>query len=215
MPSLPQDATVKKCNPLHATRREFLRVSGGCLAHIAYRPAGAEWLARRARELTGRWPTHVVVSHYHVDHAAGLSGYTTASGQAPTVRTTAATRVQALSGTPVAPPASEELTRAYADVVLVAAESPGTIDLGNRTVRLAALRGHTSAVSAHERMYRRTAPSRIAAPGRAIVSCCRLSRVPREGQSNAASAQRKRVQSSRFRRRSASGWPASRRLSAR
>ena len=52
-----------------------------------YRPAGAQWLAARAKELTGRWPTHVVLTHYHVDHAAGVSGYVDRT--TPTLRATA------------------------------------------------------------------------------------------------------------------------------
>ena len=38
-------------------------------------PQGALWLAGKARELTGRWPTHVVLTHYHADHANGVAGY--------------------------------------------------------------------------------------------------------------------------------------------
>ena len=38
-------------------------------------PQGAQWLAGKARELTGRWPTHVVLTHYHADHANGVAGY--------------------------------------------------------------------------------------------------------------------------------------------
>src|SRR5260221_3570353 len=38
-------------------------------------PQGAQWLAAKARELTGRWPTHVVLTHYHADHANGVAGY--------------------------------------------------------------------------------------------------------------------------------------------
>src|SRR5262245_6524165 len=30
-------------------------------------PAGAAWLSTKAKELTGRLPTHVVVTHYHSD----------------------------------------------------------------------------------------------------------------------------------------------------
>src|SRR5215217_3578245 len=43
-------------------------------------PAGAAWLATKARELTGRWPTHVVVTHYHADHANGVAGYVPVDG---------------------------------------------------------------------------------------------------------------------------------------
>ena len=48
-------------------------------------PAGAEWLAMRAKELTGRWPTHIALTHYHSDHANGVSGYLT-NGEHPPVR---------------------------------------------------------------------------------------------------------------------------------
>jgi len=106
-----------------------------------YRPAGATWLAERARELTGRWPTHVVITHYHVDHASGLSGY--AADAVPTVRATAVTRELALGGGPVAPARDAALERAFADVVVIDARHPGTIDLGNRRIDLLALSGHT------------------------------------------------------------------------
>ena len=36
---------------------------------------GAGWLAGEARRLTGRWPSHVVLTHCHGDHSAGLGGY--------------------------------------------------------------------------------------------------------------------------------------------
>ncbi len=108
-----------------------------------YRPAGAEWLAQRARELTGRWPTHVVLTHYHTDHSGGVAGYTTPTGK-PALRATARTRELVLGGGAVAPPKDDALTRAFADVVIVPADHPGTIDLGNRRVRLDSLSGHTA-----------------------------------------------------------------------
>lgn len=104
-----------------------------------YQPAGATWLAERAHELTGRWPTHVVLTHYHIDHAAGVAGYTNAHA----LRATSTTRELALSGGPVAPMKTPELERAFADVVIVNAQTPGVIDLGNRRIRLESLRGHT------------------------------------------------------------------------
>src|SRR5215217_6988013 len=53
-------------------------------------PAGAAWLAGKSRELTGRWPTHVVLTHYHADHANGVAGYVDAEGAGarPAVRAT-------------------------------------------------------------------------------------------------------------------------------
>ncbi len=212
-PALALAGSLLQRSAMTSSRRDFLRVSGGCIAHLAlasacaplmtrrrwtapahptaatapfarldligrdtwalvstplggdrttfanggiiagrtgviavegfYRPAGAEWLAQRARELTGRWPTHVVLTHYHTDHAGGLAGYANA-GALPKVRATAKTRELALSGGPVAPARDDALMRAFADVVIVPANNPGTIDLGNRRVRLDALSGHTA-----------------------------------------------------------------------
>src|SRR6201999_2914136 len=54
-------------------------------------PQGAVWLTTKARELTGRWPTHVALTHYHSDHANGVAGYLTATDH-PVIRSTARTR---------------------------------------------------------------------------------------------------------------------------
>jgi glyoxylase-like metal-dependent hydrolase (beta-lactamase superfamily II) len=53
--------------------------------------AGAQWLSGQARELTGRWPTHVALTHYHSDHANGLMGYLSQT-EHPMVRATTRTR---------------------------------------------------------------------------------------------------------------------------
>ena len=106
-----------------------------------FRPLGATWLAERARELTGRWPTHVVLTHYHTDHAGGVAGY--ANAAKPALRATSTTRDLALSGGPVAPAKDAALERAFADVVIINADKPGVIDLGNRKVELVSLSGHT------------------------------------------------------------------------
>ncbi|MCK5651519.1 MAG: MBL fold metallo-hydrolase, partial [Gemmatimonadetes bacterium] len=37
-------------------------------------PEGSRWIAEKSRELTGRWPTHVLVTHYHGDHTGGVTG---------------------------------------------------------------------------------------------------------------------------------------------
>jgi glyoxylase-like metal-dependent hydrolase (beta-lactamase superfamily II) len=109
-----------------------------------YRPAGATWLAQRARELTGRWPTHVVLTHYHLDHAGGVQGYAREDASRPQVRATDATRALALGGGPVAPVKDPALERAFADVVIVDASRTSRIDLGNRVIDLLPLRGHTA-----------------------------------------------------------------------
>jgi glyoxylase-like metal-dependent hydrolase (beta-lactamase superfamily II) len=125
--------------------------SGVVVVEGFYRDAGAAWLAQQARELTGRWPTHVVLTHYHVDHASGVSAYAD-NNVRPQLHVTAPTRAAALGGTPVAPARSEALTRAFADVVLTRTDGETRIDLGDRVVTLEPVHGHTSSdLVVHER----------------------------------------------------------------
>ena len=139
--------------PLEGDRTTF--ANGGLIAGRTgvvaiegfYTPEGARWLAEQARALTGRWPTHVVLTHYHVDHASGVDGYGAAAlaagGAAALVHTTTNTRARATSGSPVAPRDSAAMLRALADVVVVPGDATHTIDLGDRQVILQPLRGHT------------------------------------------------------------------------
>ncbi len=95
-------------------------------------PDGSRWLAGEARRLTGRWPTHVVLTHYHGDHSAGLAGYR-ADGAAVEILGTEVTR--------------DLLRRKRPEAVLpttaVAAEGPTELDLGGRRVRIEPREGHT------------------------------------------------------------------------
>src|SRR4051794_37467875 len=59
---------------------------------------GARWMAETVRQLAGRAPTHVVLTHYHGDHSGGLGGYRSASS--PVFVTTAATRDRLQSSRP-------------------------------------------------------------------------------------------------------------------
>jgi glyoxylase-like metal-dependent hydrolase (beta-lactamase superfamily II) len=151
------DAWALISTPLGGDRTTF--ANGGIIAGTSgvvvvegfYRAAGAEWLARQARALTGRWPTHVVLTHYHVDHASGVQGYAGLGDRAPRLYATASTRTNALGGGPVAPARDAALERAFADIVVVGADNRTHIDLGNRTVTLQPLRGHTTSdVVAHD-----------------------------------------------------------------
>src|SRR5438067_1120568 len=104
-----------------------------------YQPAGAAWLAARAKELTGRYPTHVALTHFHADHTSGAAGYT-ANGGTPqfhaTERTHTLVREKNL-------PADAARTAALADAVLLSATQESHFDLGGRVVRFVPRDGHT------------------------------------------------------------------------
>ena len=103
-------------------------------------PEGAGWIAEKARELTGMWPTHVLVTHYHGDHTGGVEGYVPGDihsderGHGPTAGETPrssprlfaskTTRDLKTGGLP--DEASPALLRQWADVVLVGEESPSS-----------------------------------------------------------------------------------------
>jgi glyoxylase-like metal-dependent hydrolase (beta-lactamase superfamily II) len=128
------DRTTLANGGLIAGRAGVLAIEG------FFQPAGASWLAQRARELTGRWPTHVVTTHYHADHVNGLAGYRE-NGAAPTIHATERTRDDALQRNR---PAEEARSAALRDAVLLPADAQSTLDLGGRTVRLIPRAGHTS-----------------------------------------------------------------------
>ena len=115
-------------------------------------PEGSRWIAQKARELTGKWPTHVLVTHYHGDHSNGVEGFSLEDGSEgrslsgtdpsrPVIQVTGATQALKLESLPDEAP--ESLRRLWADVVLVGGESPGSLDLGARTVNLVPRLGHT------------------------------------------------------------------------
>ena len=102
-------------------------------------PGGAAWLAGQARALTGRWPTHVVLTHYHSDHANGVAGYRT-DAQHPTTRSTARTRDLVIERNQ---PADAARNAAVQEAVLIDGAAPSTLDLGGRSVRVVPRSGHT------------------------------------------------------------------------
>ncbi len=143
------DAWALISTPLGGDRTTF--ANGGIIAGRSgvvaieglYRTAGATWLAEQARALTGRWPTHVVLTHYHVDHASGVAGFAN-GGAMPRIHATAPTRAQASSGGAVAPPKDAAFDKVMADVVVVPTNGTSRIDLGNRILTLEPFSGHTS-----------------------------------------------------------------------
>ena len=121
----------------------IIRGRSGVIAIEGFnQPAGASWLAARARELTGRPPTHVVVTHYHADHANGVAGYLSPESAAakPTLRTTERTRALVLEKNQ---PADDARAAALQQTVILPSDSATTIDLGNRRVRIVPRSGHT------------------------------------------------------------------------
>lgn len=113
--------------------------SSGTLVYEAFNtPEGARWVAEQARDLTGRWPDHVVVSHFHGDHSAGPSGFVPDNGRAPALRATRATQelVQESRGDAILAP--------WADVTVLSEDGPLNVDLGDRMVAVVPRRGHTA-----------------------------------------------------------------------
>lgn len=106
------------------------------------RPDGAKWVAEQANTLTGRWPTDVVLSHYHGDHVNGLAGFQR-DGESPRIWVTEHTRTRIIETD-----AASERADAGRKAMLEAADpmstdGPTRIDLGGRSVSLDPHSGHT------------------------------------------------------------------------
>jgi len=101
---------------------------------------GARWMAERARALTGRFPTNVIVTHHHGDHTAGVSGLGTPPSL-PKLHATVATRDRVSQGFDA--DAEPGMTRPWADMTIVGVDGPTQIDLGDRTAVVRPFDGHT------------------------------------------------------------------------
>ena len=97
--------------------------------------AGARWMAEQATRLTGRAPTHLVVTHYHSDHTAGLRG--AMAGGELDVLATDVTRDLTLERNEGAP------SQILQNVEELDARRPTEIDLGDRSLIVVPRRGHT------------------------------------------------------------------------
>jgi glyoxylase-like metal-dependent hydrolase (beta-lactamase superfamily II) len=106
-------------------------------------PKGARWVADAARELTGRWPTDVVITHYHGDHAAGLAGLVNGDDR-PRVHITPTT-LDRLNGGDDQEDTPEARTRGemLAAATHLDEATERTLDLGGVEARLRPWSGHT------------------------------------------------------------------------
>ncbi len=107
-------------------------------------PKGAAWVARHTRELTGRRPTDVVVSHYHGDHSNGLAGFAQ-DGDAPRIWTTPTTsELLKPAGGNDGRGDREQRVALIAGAQALDEAAPTEIDLGGRKVTLHPRAGHTA-----------------------------------------------------------------------
>jgi len=97
--------------------------------------AGARWMSAQAKALTGRVPTHVVVTHYHSDHTTGLRGAFETPG------------VKLLSTTVTRDEVKDRNQNPPADILngaqVLDRRRPSEIDLGDRSIVVVPRDGHT------------------------------------------------------------------------
>lgn len=107
---------------------------------------GAAWQSAQTKELAGRRPTHVVLTHFHPDHSSGLAGYQRGA-DAPAILATRETRRLLLEkmhkDAPVADGKKLVTTPQLHLPDTLVPDEPITVDLGGRKVRLVPRHGHT------------------------------------------------------------------------
>jgi glyoxylase-like metal-dependent hydrolase (beta-lactamase superfamily II) len=101
-----------------------------------YSDEGSAWLAGQVRKLTGREPSHVVVTHYHADHTRGLGGLSEG-------RPEDAAPLRMLSTPETKDLLVEKKEPVIPDATIEHGEGEDGIDLGGKRVRLIRRLGHT------------------------------------------------------------------------
>lgn len=102
---------------------------------------GAAWVGERSRELTGRWPTDVIITHYHGDHANGLAGFL--EGGRPSFWMTAATRDRISDQNPQRED-PEQRAAILANANVLPQTGPHPLELGGVRIQIVGRYGHTS-----------------------------------------------------------------------
>lgn len=131
------DARRTLCNGGIVAGRDGVAVIEGFAS-----PAGAAWMAEQAVRLTGRRPTHVVITHFHGDHTGGTAGYVRGP-EIPAVLATATTRRLLAEQAAGHDPARREARPLLLPDTVLPDEADEVLDLGGRSVRLVGRRGHT------------------------------------------------------------------------
>jgi glyoxylase-like metal-dependent hydrolase (beta-lactamase superfamily II) len=103
---------------------------------------GAAWMAQQAQELSGRPPSHVVLTHFHGDHTSGVEGYQ--ADVTPKIMATEVTRNLVRDNDAQRGRDPNAIRgRMLADVSLLDPTSSTRIDLGGRVVWVHPREGHT------------------------------------------------------------------------
>ena len=105
-------------------------------------PAGAAWMAEQAVRLTGRRPTHVIITHFHGDHTGGTAGYVRGA-DIPAIFATGTTRRLLAEQAAGFRPDDWEARSLLLPNRMLPDDVDEALDLGGRTVRLVGRRGHT------------------------------------------------------------------------
>ncbi len=113
-----------------------------------FQPQGGAWLAERCKAITGRYPTDVILTHYHLDHIGGLAGFQRGA-EGPAIIATQMTYETLLDryGTPQADESNDGVAnmraRLLLPTVILSGDEPYEIDLGGRKLTLSFEAGHT------------------------------------------------------------------------
>lgn len=112
-------------------------------------PAGGRWINQLTKELTGRWPDYVVLTHLHGDHSNGLEGYLRQDG-GPKIISTATTRELMAERAATVQGEPDEIGLVHSEIRTVLPDALMgqrnerlTIDLGGCSVTLRQRAGHT------------------------------------------------------------------------